>query len=238
MKVSQHKLDDDNINGIQEGPKLRNIHEEKEVPEEKPAGADVRLKIAVVVIAALIIIVGIKGAITNSSLSSKCAEQEKLLTASQAEALLYGITQDEDGDLIIPEINIEISNIPESNRDSIEQRNTEKLSAFTSLLLNWKGKSGYDNVRQKLMDEPWCFTEDSKLLSAFMPVMNKELNANMSLSSYTTFVLTDDGKNMSYFLICTVRNTIDGTSATGTVGIRITINEDGTLSDVVAQTLS
>ena len=90
----------------------------------------------------------------------------------------------------------------------------------------------------------WEFTEDSRLLTRFMPEMDEEINASMSLSDYTTFVLSNDGKNMSYFLICTVRNTVTGSatgekrSTTGTVGIRITINEDGTLSNVMAQTLS
>ena len=52
------------------------------------------------------------------------------------------------------------------------------------------------------------------------------------------FVLSNDGKNMSYFLICDVYNTIDGNTATGTVGIRMTINADGTISNVTVQTIA
>lgn len=238
MKVSDHKLNETNTENMQAGPKLRNIHEEKDIPEEIPEGADMRLKLCVVAIAVFILIVGIKGAITKSSLSAQLEEQNKLLTAAQAEALLYGITEDEDGDLVLPITDTDISvDVSELDWDSVEQRNTELLSSFTSLLLNWEGQNGYENVRQKLIND-WEFTEDSKLLSSFMPPMDEELNANMSLSGYSTFVLSNDGKNMSYFLICTVRNTINRTSATGTVGIRITINEDGTVSNVTAQTLS
>lgn len=235
MKISQNKLDEENT--IQSGPKLRNIHEEKEVLEEKPAGADIRLKLLVAGIAVFILIVGIKGSITKSSLTSELSEQQTLLKEAQAEALLYGITEDEDGDLVIPETNTSTVNVSELDWDSIEQRNTELLSSFTSLLLNWKGQSGYNKVREKLINN-WNFTEESRLLTTFMPEMEEELDANMSLSGYTTFVLTNDGKNMSYFLICTVRNTINGISATGTVGVTITINEDGTISNVMAQTLS
>lgn len=232
MKISQNNNTDD----FQTGPKLRNIHEEKDIIEDAPDGADIRLKLAAAAIGILIAFVGVKGSVTNGKLASQLEEQQKLFTAAQAEALMYGITKDDDGDLVIP-VSEEPVNVSDLDWDSVEQRNTELLSSFTKLLLNWKGKSGYEKVRQKLMDE-WEFAENSKLLTSFMPEMDDELDANMSLSSYTTFVLSNDSKNMSYFLICTVRNTINGTSATGLVGIRITINENGTVSNVTAQTLS
>ncbi len=235
MKVSQNN----STENIQSGPKLRNIHDEKDIiPEEKPDGADTRLKIAVVVIAVFVIIIGVKGAVTKSSLTSQLEKEQKLLNEAKAEALMYGITEDEEGDLIIPATDTDTSvDVSELDWESLEQRNDTLLSSFTSLLLNWEGTNGYGKVRQKLIND-WEFTEDSRLLTYFMPPLEEELNANMSLSGYKPFVLSNDGKNMSYFLICTVRNTIDGTSATGTVGIRITINEDGTISDVTAQTLT
>ncbi len=237
MKISQQNLDND-MQNIQAAPKFKNIHDNKDIiPDEKPAGADIRLKIGVIGIAALIIIIGIKGAATKSSLTSQLEEQKKLLDTAQAQALIYGITEDDEGELIIPVTETDASvDISELDWGSIEQRNNTLLSSFTSLLLNWEGQKGYEKVRQKLMAD-WEFTEDSNLLTYFMPQIDKELDANMSLSGYTTFVLDNDGKNMSYFLICTVRNTIDSTSASGTVGIRITINEDGTISNVMAQTL-
>ena len=240
MKLSQQTSDDNNTENVQAGPKFRNINDEKdEVIEEKPEGADVRLKIAVGVIAAFILIIGIKGSITKSNLSSELEAQQKLLTEAKAEALLYGITEDEDGDLVVPETNTGATDVSELDWDSIEQRNNELLNSFTKLLLTWKGQTGYNNVRQKLINE-WEFTEDSRLLTTFMPELSEDddVDANITLSGYEPFVLDNDGKNMSYFLICTVRNTIDGTSTTGTVGIRITINEDGTISNVTAQTLS
>lgn len=238
MKISEHKADGGTAENVRNTPKFRNIHEEKEIiPDEVQEGADKRLILAAAIIGIFILIIGIKGSIAKSSLSSQLEDQNRLLAEAQAEALLYGITQDEDGDLVIPVDENKPVDVAELDWDSIEQRNNELLSAFTKLLLNWEGRTGYNNVRQKLIAD-WKFTEDSRLLSAFMPEMDEETDANMSLSGYSTFVLENDGKNMSYFLICTVRNTINSTSATGTVGIRITINEDGTVSNVTAQTLS
>ena len=60
MKVSQNNLDNDNKMELQSGPKLRNVYDEAEVPEEKPEGADFRLKLGAAAILALILIVGIK----------------------------------------------------------------------------------------------------------------------------------------------------------------------------------
>lgn len=234
MKLSDTNIEQKNKE-VETGPKLRNIHDVAEVPEEKPEGADKRLIIAACVILFFTVLVGIRGSLANKSLSTKLEAQNKLLTDAKAEALLYGITTDSDGDLVVPEVNTDSTDVSELDWDSIEQRNKQLLDAFTSTLLNWTGKTGYDNVRQKLIND-WKFTEDSKLLTAFMPPVD-ELDANISLSSYKTFVLSDDGKNLSYFLICTVRSTVGGGSANGTVGIRITINEDGTISDVTAQTL-
>lgn len=233
MKLSQNETD------IQTGPKLRNINEELEEPKEIPVGADPRLKLLVVVIVVLIAIIGIRGHFTKSSLMSQLEEQQKQLDIVRAEALAYGITEDEDGDLTLPVTDSNKSSVDISDLEwnSIDERNTQLLSSFTKVLLNWKGQSGYQKVRQTLIDD-WKFTENSKLLTSFMPEMDDDIDANMSLSNYSTFVLTNDGKNMSYFLICTVRNTINGTSATGTVGINITINEDGSISNVTAQTLS
>lgn len=233
MKMLQN--DQNQEDQVQAGPKLRNIHDEAEVSIEKADGPDKRLVFGAAVILLFTLFVGIRGSISCKSLSSQIEAQNKLLTDAKAEALLYGITTDSDGDLVVPEVNTDSTDVSELDWDSIEQRNKQLLDAFTSTLLNWTGKTGYDNVRQKLIND-WKFTEDSKLLTAFMPPVD-ELDANISLSSYKTFVLSDDGKNLSYFLICTVRSTVGGGSANGTVGIRITINEDGTISDVTAQTL-
>lgn len=234
MKVSGKNVDK-SMEG-KTGPRLRNINEEKETETtEKPTGADVRLKIAFAAIAVLTAVVWIKGQATKSSLTAELEKQQGLLASAQAEALMYGITEDDDGDLVIPVTDKPVD-VSELDWDSTEQRNDELLSSFANLLLNWEGKRGYDKVRQTLMDD-WKFTEDSRLLTSFMPAMDEDMNANISLSGYSTFILSNDGKNMSYFLLCTVRNTINGKSATGTVGIRISINEDGTISNVTAQTL-
>lgn len=242
MKVSQQNLD--NNMDIQTGPKLRNIHDDdgKEIIEEKPEGADVRLKIAVVIMGILIAFIGIKGFITKSSLMSQVEDQQKLLTAAEAEALMYGITEDEDGDLVIPEVEepVNVSEMDWSSKwDSITARNQDILDSFASLLLNWDGRNEYEKNRQTLIND-WEFKETDRLLSSFMPEMAEDMDAHMTLpkGGVKSFLLENDGKNMTYFLLCTVRNTINGTSANAEIGIRITINEDGTVSNVLAQTIS
>lgn len=239
MKVSQHNIDNTDI---QTGPKLRNIHDEKEIIEEKPEGADVRLKIAVIVLGILIAFIGIKGFITKSSLMSQVEEQQKLLTAAEAEALMYGITEDEDGDLVIPEVEepVNVSDMDWSSKwDSISARNMDLLDSFAHLLLDWDGNNEYEKNRQTLIND-WGFTENNKLLSSFMPKMDDDMDAHMTLpkGSVKSFLLENDGKNMTYFLLCDVRNTVNGISANGKIGIHITINENGTVSNVFAQTIS
>lgn len=219
-------------------PKLRNIHDKVDEPvEETPESADIRLKLAAGAILALILFVGIKGTITKASLTSQFNDQEKLLTEARAEALLYGITEDEDGDLIMPVNEKETpTDVSSLEWESVAQRNKSLLDSFVEILLHWEGNKGYDKARQTLMDE-WGFAENSQLLSVFMPEDDGDKNMKPE-EKYSMYELSNDGKNVSYFLICTVHSTINKHSADGTVGIRLTINEDGTMSNVTAQTLS
>lgn len=248
MKVARPTPGNNDVEQTQAGPKLRNINDKGEdiIPDEKPEGADKRLKIAAIVMLAFILIIGIKGNITKSSLSKQLEEQTKLLTEAKAEALLYGITEDEDGDLVLPVSDIP-QNVQDMDWDSIEQRNNVLLESFAQCLLNWNGNNEYMAKRQQLIDY-WQFTENSRLLSTFMPALEdgEVLEGSMKLvyplngPKIEIFPLENNGKDkpMSYFLICTVRKSVGGNSADGTVGIRITVNADGTITNVTAQTLS
>ncbi len=240
MKVTR-PTPGNNTEEVQATPKLRNINnkEDEDIIKDEHTGADIRLKLGAAAIFAFILIIGIKGNITNSSLEKKLTAQNKLLTEAKAEALLYGITEDEDGDLVIPESEGPV-NVNELDWDSIETRNNALLESFAQCILNWNGKNEYEAKRQALIND-WEFTEDSRLLTTFMPKLDPDdvMEGSMKfVGPATIFPLENNGKDMSYFLICTVRKSISGTSADGTVGIRITINEDGTISNVSAQTLS
>lgn len=241
MKVQFDKQDRDTTDPISTRPRIGNLNGPAEKPlAKKPSSADIRLRIGAAAIAILILFTGIHGSIVKSSLSGQLAEQQRILADVQAQALRLGITQDEDGEpdlpAIMPGTSVDITDI---DWDSLEQRNSELLDSFTSLLLNWEGEQEYERVRQKLTDD-WKFTEDSRLLSVFMPPAgDNNLDNGIKLSGYTTFVLSNNGKDMSYFLICTVYSSSSlKKSAIGTVGIGITINSDGTISNVTAQTLS
>lgn len=230
MKVTNNL--DENME-METGPKLRNINEEKPVEEEKPKGADVRLKVAAIVILGFIVFLGVKGTLTKTSLTSQINKQQKELKTVQKEAKEYGIEEDEDGNLILPDA--EINTV--TGTSNIEENDAATLDSFAKLLLTWKGQSEYNKVRETLINE-WGFADGCKLLTNFMPVTEEELDANMSLSEYSTYVLSEDEDGTSYFLVCTVRNTIDGTSATGTVGLQIKLNKEHKITNITAQTLS
>ena len=232
-------------------PKLRNInHAECEVIEETPAGVDWKFKAAAVVLFLLIIGVYVKGTVKINSLTKELDGLNKQLTEIQAEALLLGITEDEDGDVIIPEVTGPVD-VAELDWDSIETRNNDLLKSFVKTIFNWDGVTGYNKTRSELMDT-WGFTADSRLLSSYMPDISEDTSKQDAIEgtkisckpdqNVQQFVLSNDGKNMSYFLICEVYNTLEtdnGTStAIGTNSVRITINEDGTISNVSVQQLA
>ena len=151
MKVSRPTPGNNNTDTQQSGPKLRNINDESDVTVEKPEGADIKLKIGAVVLLVLVVIMNIRGAMTKSSLKSQLAEAEQHLTEVKSEALLLGITEDEDGDLVIPEVE-EPVDVADLDWDSIEARNDELLSSFTKELLNWEGSAGYTTTRNTLIE--------------------------------------------------------------------------------------
>lgn len=232
MKLSAANNPEENTD-VQAEPRLRNIREEKEETEEKPEGSSLRFKIGTAALGMLVLFAAIKGYAGNASLSSQVNKQQKLLSEAKAAAKEYGIEEDEDGDLVIPDLE---SDSPESG--PVKADDKEALVSFAGLLLNWKGTAGYNEARQTLIDE-WGFSENGKLLKYFMPPVAEELDANMSMvGNPTIFVLSEGEDGTSYFLLCTVRNSIDGTSASGMVGIQVTIGEDGTFSKVTAQTLA
>lgn len=237
MKISQNENQEMPLEA-ESKPRFRNVNETAEASalDETIEGPDKRLVAAALVLFVLILFVWLRGTMTNNSLSAKVKGQEEAFSKAQAEALLYGITIDEDNEVVLPESDPKPAAISESD---VEARNTEILDSFTKVLLNWQGQEGYNKVRQTLIDD-WNFTTDSDLLRRFMPESDK-IDTNISLSGYTPFILSDNADGMSYFLICSVRTTIetgDGNSSeTGSIGVEITINKDGTISKVSAQPL-
>lgn len=230
---------------LKAGPKLRNINDKGEdiIPDEKPEGADKRLKIAAIVMLIFIVIIGVRGNAQKSSLTKKLEAETAALNEIKAEALLLGITEDDDGDLVVPDVESQTpQNVQELSWDSVEERNTALINSFIKTLLNWNGNNEYNEKRQFLMDY-WKFTEDSRLLTTFMPALEEGeiLEGKMSCPvDPTIFILENNGKDkpMSYFVICTVRKSVGSTKADGTVGIRLTVNADGSITNVTAQTLS
>lgn len=249
MKVTPN-TPGNNSGKTSDGPKLRNInHVENEVIEETPSGIDWKFKAAVIVLALLTIGTYVKGNIKVGNLTNELEGLNKQLTEIQAEALLLGITEDEDGDIVMPDTETPVD-VAELDWDSIETRNNDLLKSFVKTIFNWSGVTGYDKARSELMDV-WGFTADSDLLSRYMPDISDDKSAQEGIDgtkisckpdqNVQQFVLSNDGKNMTYFLICEVYNTLttdNGTSSViGTNSVRISINEDGTISNVSVQQL-
>ena len=236
MKLTQNIPEpEDQLSNIKHG----NIHEQKEktVPEEKPA-ADFRLKIAVIVLFLLTVIVAVRGKISNSGAAQELASLTQELTDVRAEALTYDITEDEDGRIQTPEHTQETGAAGNESVSS-KERNEEILDDFATCLLTWDGVEAYMQNRQELIDT-WGLSDTDSLLTNFMPALENEdaLSGSMRFVGSTVFTLENNGTDTSYFLIYTVRYSAEGTSADGTVGIRLTVHEDGTVSDVTAQTLT
>lgn len=242
MKVTQQVPENNNAEGPHVRLKTRKVDEEREIIEERPDGPDKRLVIGAAALFLIILFVGIKGAITNASLTSKLNEAQTAYDKARTDALALGIVEDDDGDLIVPEVKDPV-NVSDLTWDSVESRNDELLKSFTKEMLNYEDVEEYEQTRTVLRDT-WGFKDNGPLLSSYMPPADGDVGA-ISFNPDTgmeKFVLSNDGKTFSYFLICDVYNTLkteNGKStAVGEVGIRITINEDGTMSDIKVQTLA
>lgn len=167
MKITQSTPGNLTTDETKTEPKLRNIHDDKGVIEEdRPAGADIRLKLGAAVLFVLVVFTIINGSLAKTSLSKQLKEQEDLLTTAQAEALLYNIIEDEDGNLELPELQ-EPVDVAEVDWDSITTRNTELINSFAACLLNWEDTEEYNEKRETLLTD-WQFTEDSRLMTYFM----------------------------------------------------------------------
>lgn len=240
-----------NTENTSSGPKFRNInHVESEVIEETVSGVNWKFKAAAILLLLLTIGVYVKGTIKINGLTNELNELDDQLTKIKSEALLLGITEDEDGDVIIPDTETPVD-VAELDWDSIETRNNDLLKSFVKTIFNWNGINGYDKARSELMDV-WGFTADSNLLSNYMPDISDDKAEQESIEgtkisckpdqNVQQFVLSNDGKNMTYFLICEVYNTLTTSNGQSTVigtnSVRITINEDGTISDVRVQQLA
>jgi hypothetical protein len=96
------------------------------------------LIIASVEIIAFTLFIALKGNITNSSLSEELAEQNELLADAQEEALTYGITVDDDSDLVMP-VSEESQSEAEFDWDYINTRNEALLQSFAECILTFNG---------------------------------------------------------------------------------------------------
>lgn len=230
MKMPNNSDENESMENQTE-PKLRNINEEKETPKEKPKGADIRLKVLAAAILLLFLFVAVKSSFTKASLMSQMNDKQKILKETEEIASKYGIKKDKDGNIIVPDVETTTA-----SGSAVEAGDASTLDSFVKLLLNWNGQSGYEKVRQTLINE-WSFSKDCKLLTSFMPEITDESDVSMVLSEYDTFVVSETDEGNAYFLVCTVKSNINS-SPFANIGLQIKINKEGTITNVTAQTLS
>ena len=113
-------------------------------------------------------------------------------------------------------------------------------SAFLEQFLTWDSYEEYCRVRTWLMESCGASAEDS-LLTNFMPECTEDAfgMTNMAFGSASSYVVSEDGENISYFALCEVENRNEnGDTGNGRVGVFYTLDGEGNVSGVSAYTLA
>lgn len=194
-----------------------------------------KVKVACIVFAVLIFVLGVRLIGTCRNLSAEVADQKdriERLTAERDE-----LAGEADGSGAEEETG-EAAPVNRSETDS--QRAGELLKT----LLTWDSIDSYNAARSTLM-ETYGLSADSQLLTVFIPEQSAETfdatnTAGMEFDSASSYVISEDGDRISYFAPCQVTVTSkDGNTVTGTrVGVFYTLDENGTFSNLTAYTLA
>lgn len=193
-----------------------------------------KVKIACIVFAVLVFILGIRLIGTYRNLSAEVADQEKRierLTAERDELAGTGDSSEEGTDT---------AKEPEADRSETDSKHA---AALLKALLTWNSYDSYCAARSA-MTETYGVSADSQLLTVFLPEQSQETFeaanvSSMEFDSASSYVLSEDGDQISYFALCQISvKSKDGNEATGTrVGVFYTLDKDGNFSDVSAYTL-
>lgn len=238
MKIDQSQFQPEG--SIQNEPSVPNPSEPENGNTPKPPVIDIagnlgKVKIACIVFAILIFVLGVRLIGTYRNLSAEVADQQERierLTAERDELAGEG-----DGSAS-EETGGEETPADRSETDS-------RLAAdMMKTLLTWNDIDSYNAARSAMM-ETYGAASDSQLLTVFLPEQSAEAfdstnTSGMAFDSATSYVVSEDGDQISYFALCQVTVTSkDGNETTGTrVGVFYTLDGDGTFSDLSAYTLA
>ena len=185
------------------------------------------VKILCVVLAVLLFAAGVRIIGSARTLNASIADQEKRIQQlTKEKEALSGETAGETA-----------GEEEETDRKTADGK---AASAFLEQFLTWDSYEGYNGIRTWLMESCGASAEDS-LLTNFMPELTEDAfgTANMAFGSASSYVVSEDGENISYFALCEVENrNEDGDPGYGRVGVFYTLDGEGNVSGVSAYTLA
>lgn len=185
------------------------------------------VKILCVVLAVLLFAAGVRIIGSARTLNASIADQEKRIQqlTKEKEALSGEEAEETAGEE------------EETDRKTADGK---AASAFLEQFLTWDSYEGYNGIRTWLMESCGASADDP-LLTHFMPELTEDAfgTANMAFDSASSYVVSEDGENISYFALCEVENrNEDGDTGNGRVGVFYTLDGEGNVSGVSAYTLA
>lgn len=186
------------------------------------------VKILCVVLAVLLFVAGVRIIGSARTLNASIADQEKRIQQLTKEK--EALSGEEAG---------ETSGEEEEETDR-KTADGKAASAFLEKFLTWDSYEGYNGIRTWLMESCGASADDP-LLTHFMPELTEDAfgTANMAFDSASSYVVSEDGENISYFALCEVENrNADGDPGYGRVGVFYTLDGEGNISGVSAYPLA
>lgn len=185
------------------------------------------VKILCVVLAVLLFAAGVRIIGSARTLNASIADQEKRIQQLTKEK--EALSGEEAGETSGEE--------EETDRKTADGK---AASAFLEQFLTWDSYEGYNGIRTWLMESCGASADDP-LLTHFMPELTEDAfgTANMAFGSASSYVVSEDGDQISYFALCEVENrNEDGDPGYGRVGVFYTLDGEGNVSGVSAYTLA
>ena len=185
------------------------------------------VKILCVMLAVLLFAAGVRIIGSARTLNASIADQEKRIQQLTKEK--EALSGEEAGETSGEE--------EETDRKTADGK---AASVFLEQFLTWDSYEGYNGIRTWLMESCGASADDP-LLTHFMPELTEDAfgTANMAFDSASSYVVSEDGENISYFALCEVENrNEDGDTGNGRVGVFYTLDGEGNVSGVSAYTLA
>ena len=186
------------------------------------------IKILCIVLAVLLVAAGVRIIGSARTLNASIADQEKRIQqlTKEKEALSGEQTEETSGE--------------EEEETDRKTADGKAASAFLEQFLTWDSYEGYNGIRTWLMESCGASAEDS-LLTNFMPELTEDAfgTANMAFGSASSYVVSEEGDQISYFALCEVKNRNEnGDTGNGRVGVFYTLDGEGNVSGISAYTIA